>query len=355
MPTFPKDDNGNVRVDFVYGNVPLQPNEGRDADINEIIDPNGIGNVGWSGSKTYDSANLPVTTFAYLSKGDQNYDAGTNPDTRTVEVPTIHDVATTGYGNFPAYTPNYAGNGDDSLEVVVPTIVGLLWSEALSVLNASGFTPSSGSSTSWTSIAQDNVVLNQTPAAGSLVSSTSITVVLGQAPTVPNLVDFDTLEAAQAFLEDRGLVLGNSYSSQVGATSQNNGWIKSQSIAPNTKVNAGTAVDLTTYHYVLQPPVNPPSTTGPIAGFDRNATNSGDGNLNGNESIMYVLGRTVKPTVGDTISVTNSSDASHNTTWTVLSVNNNDSYNTGGTAVEVALVSGFITSNTSQGGTWTKI
>ena len=70
---------------------------------------------------------------------------------------------------------------------------------------------------------------------------------------------------------------------------------------------------------------------------------------------MYVSGTTVKPTVGDTISVTGSDDAEHNVSWTVTAVENNDSYNTGGTAVKVTLVTGTITSSTATGGTWTKI
>jgi hypothetical protein len=70
---------------------------------------------------------------------------------------------------------------------------------------------------------------------------------------------------------------------------------------------------------------------------------------------MYVVGRTVKPTVGDTISVTGSDNDSHNVSWTVELVANEDAYNTGGTAVKVTLLEGFIDSNTAHGGIWTKI
>lgn len=35
----PTDDNGNVRVDFAWGNMPMQPNDGREANGGELLDP----------------------------------------------------------------------------------------------------------------------------------------------------------------------------------------------------------------------------------------------------------------------------------------------------------------------------
>lgn len=89
MTVNPKDDLGNVRVDFVWGNFPLQPDELR-------------------GENTLDPA---------LDN---------------------HSIATTGYSNYPSFIPNYAGDGDTDPEVVVPKLRGLTLTEANSVATAAG-------------------------------------------------------------------------------------------------------------------------------------------------------------------------------------------------------------------------
>ena len=76
-----RDDAGNVQVDFVWGNFPLQP----DADRGEnTLDP------------TLDN----------------------------------HSIATTGYANFPQFLPNYAGDGDTGFETIIPDLRGLFWPAA---------------------------------------------------------------------------------------------------------------------------------------------------------------------------------------------------------------------------------
>ena len=163
--------------------------------------------------------------------------------------------------------------------------------------------------------------------------------------TVPNVVGSTLIQATSA-LQQAGLVV-NEATSTVGATSGNNNKIKEQSIAAGTVVNRNTAVTITKYVYVA------PATTGPIAGINR-STGGTSFSLNGNQAIMYVIGRTVKPTVGDTITLAGTTNTTHNVAWTVAAVENNDSYNTGGTAVKITLVTGTFTGDTSTGGTWTK-
>ena len=87
MTVNPKDDLGNVQVDFVWGNLPLQPDELR-------------------GEATLD--------------------------------PTLdnHSIATTGYSNYPSFIPNYAGDGDTDPEVVVPDVLRKTLSQANDILNA---------------------------------------------------------------------------------------------------------------------------------------------------------------------------------------------------------------------------
>lgn len=82
-----RDSGGNVQVDFVWGNFPLQPDDDR-------------------GENTLD--------------------------------PTLdnHSIATTGWSNFPGYIPNYAGDGDTGFEVVVPDVLRKTVAEATDILNA---------------------------------------------------------------------------------------------------------------------------------------------------------------------------------------------------------------------------
>jgi hypothetical protein len=98
--TYPTDDAGNVQVDFVWGNFPLQPNQDR-------------------GSNTL------------------NYALDN------------HSIAQTGWSNYPAYIPNYDGTvetggpdlaADAGLEAVVPDLRGLQYQAAEDVLAAVGLT-----------------------------------------------------------------------------------------------------------------------------------------------------------------------------------------------------------------------
>jgi hypothetical protein len=86
MTSYPRDDSGEIQVDFVWGNIPLQPDEDR-------------------GMATLDPA---------LDN---------------------HVIATTGYSNYPAYIPDYSGDEDADLEYVVPDLVRKTRSEAWDLLD----------------------------------------------------------------------------------------------------------------------------------------------------------------------------------------------------------------------------
>ena len=350
--TFPVDDNGNVRVDFVWGNLPLQPDQERTDQVTAASSQwNQPEDRGWSApsyAKTSDT--LPTTVYQFLTLGDQSYDDFyQSPDTREVTVPTIHNIATTGYNNFPEFLPNYAGDGDPGLEAVVPNIVGLTYPAAGPIITAAGFVDS-GSTTTWVgaTVANDGLIKTQYPAAGSIANvGLAISIIRYNAPEVPNLVGLTEADATTA-LTNVHLVKGavTTADNAAGATAINDGEIKTQSIAAGTTVDTGSSVALVKYAYVGV------STTGPIAGFNRSSTNW---SLNGNEVVMYVIGRTVKPTVGATITVSGTSASDWNQNWTVEDVVNDDSYNTGGTAVKLAYVDHTFTDGTSSGGTWTAI
>jgi hypothetical protein len=98
-------------------------------------------------------------------------------------------------------------------------------------------------------------------------------------------------------------------------------------------------------------------TTGPVAAIVY------DSGLN--TFVMYLVGRTVKPAVGDVLFVTGNSVTWYNNpntpqaaTWNVSQVVDDDSYNSGGTKLILDYNpwngGAFATSATGTGGTWTK-
>ena len=124
------DDKGNVVVDFVWGNFPLQPNDVRN------VSPTNSGN-------TYPSALL-----------DFSLDN--------------HVIAETGWNGYPLYTPNTDGasidaNSDGKITaneifIVVPTVIGQTTAVATNTLKDAGFgTVTVGSSASAINITRTNV------------------------------------------------------------------------------------------------------------------------------------------------------------------------------------------------------
>ena len=85
MTDYPRDDSGQIQVDFVWGNFPLQPNTDRGMATRDMsLDNHVIADIGWS--------------------------------------------------NYPAYIPNYSGDEDDALEYVVPDLVRVTLSDAEALL-----------------------------------------------------------------------------------------------------------------------------------------------------------------------------------------------------------------------------
>ena len=159
---------------------------------------------------------------------------------------------------------------------------------------------------------------------------------------VPNLIGMNLSQVGDA-LTSAGLV-GSQSNTGTGATALNSGLVKSQSIAPDTVVNAGTTVPYVSYLYV--------SPANPIAGLTTNVGPETPA-LNPGEILMYLVGRTVKPTVGEVIKILGNTNDSLNQGYNVLSVNDDDSYNTGGTVVLLmAFEKAYADPNTNSGGTW---
>jgi hypothetical protein len=110
-----RDDLGNVQVDFVWGNLPMQPDDDR---LGSVVTPSNVENVGWTQGSLYYGD--------YLESAD--YERTLNNVTYFIPADS-HSIATTGYSNFPGYIPNYAGDGDTVL-TIVPNLVRLTLSEA---------------------------------------------------------------------------------------------------------------------------------------------------------------------------------------------------------------------------------
>lgn len=158
---------------------------------------------------------------------------------------------------------------------------------------------------------------------------------------VPNLIGLNLIQVGNA-LTDAGLV-GSQSLSTVGATSGNNGLVKSQAIPADTSVNVGTTINYVSYNFVAANPIAGLSTTVLPAGWT----------LAAGDIVMYLVGRTVKPAVDDVIKILGNTNDSLNQGYNVILVENDDAYNTGGTAVKLtAFEKAFATPNTNSGGTW---
>jgi hypothetical protein len=260
--TYPVDDAGNPRVDFVWGNMAMQPNDQRDvvtAGPEPLYPANGEGNFGWDATFIYPSEGLYSSFTKALSIGDKDGFNGAwdYVATRTVSVPADnHSVALTGYSNYPAYEPNYAGDGDTDIEtfVIMPNLVGLTTTAANALIGPLGF-PSNVQvvNTTWVgaTTVNDGKIESQSPLAGvKTANDINVNVQKYNAPEVPNVVGL-TESAANTALVNAHVVKGavTTANNAAGATAINDGKIKTQTPAAGTTVNTGTSVALVKYLY----------------------------------------------------------------------------------------------------------
>ena len=118
------DDAGNVVVDRVWGNVPMQPNDVRLENGGELLDPN-LDN---------------------------------------------HEIAYEGWNGYPLYTPNTAGAEGDGY-IVVPSVIGLTTAVATRILTDDGLVVTSG--TAATNEAKDITRFNATSATVAVVHTST--------------------------------------------------------------------------------------------------------------------------------------------------------------------------------------
>lgn len=112
---------GNVQVDRVWGNIPMQPDVDR---TDSYIGIPQVQDVGWSQAFKVTSDTLRTADYNVELN---NLDAKVPADS--------HTIATLGYSNFPAYIENYAGDEDSDLEQVVPNLIGKTRAQATYILD----------------------------------------------------------------------------------------------------------------------------------------------------------------------------------------------------------------------------
>ena len=197
----PLDTGGNVKVDFVWGNLPMQPDDQR-------------------GMATLDPA---------LDN---------------------HIIAATMYNGFPGYTP-VSPFLDTTENVAIPNVVGMLEAAATTALTTAGLVKGAVTTTDvGATTVNDGKVKTQTPAATTVVNvGATVALVKYLAPTVPSVLGL-TEAAAEAALVAAGLIKGTVTTSATGATVENDGLVKSQNPVSGGKANTGSAVDFVLYAYV---------------------------------------------------------------------------------------------------------
>ena len=107
------DSSGNVAVDFVWGNIPMQPNDERaDGTPTATVVVNGPDNYGWTTKSTVQSARLDLTQDS-------------------------HAIASSDYSGFPSFVANSAGSGIANIRV--PNVLGQTTALALDALKDAGY------------------------------------------------------------------------------------------------------------------------------------------------------------------------------------------------------------------------
>jgi hypothetical protein len=166
---FPNNTAGNIAVDFVWGNFPMQPDDDRTGDGNAtvVVAADAAQNVDWSGYSVKQSPALTKTDITVnLSPG------------LTSVVGNNHSVALNNWNGYPDYTPA-APFLDTVDQAAVPNVVGLTEAAAGAALVAAGFVKGAVTTTADGATAEnDGLVKTQGIAATTLTNlGTSVTLV----------------------------------------------------------------------------------------------------------------------------------------------------------------------------------
>lgn len=151
------DTSGNVKVDFVWGNFPMQPDDERTGTATQI--GGSTGDTGWSQTTKVNSNALVKTAIT------KNLNNGL-----TSVVPNNHSVALNNWNKYPDYDPTvpYLDTVD---QAALPNVVGLTESAAQTALEAVGFFKGVVTTTATGATAEnDGLVKSQVPLAAAVVN-----------------------------------------------------------------------------------------------------------------------------------------------------------------------------------------
>jgi hypothetical protein len=320
--TYPVDDNGNIRVDFVWGHMPMQPDEqrGDNYDGYEYTAEGGWVTKALVGNEALQTGWETITR----RNGDQSDDGNVRYD--IVEYGS-HDIIDTGYSNYPGYIENYAGDGDTGLEAVVPDLKTFAVSAMDDAVIAAGLVYASTTTHLAATTANDGKLKSQSPLAGVKANvGATVTATFFNAPEVPNVVGL-TESAANTALLAANVVKGavTTANNAAGATAINNGLVKTQTPAAGTTVNTGASVALVKYAYT---PVGPNFN---IAGI-RPAPGVGD-----TGRYLYLNGGLATHGINatDLITLVGTGVENYNRQFTVFEIYADNSFNTGGTRATI--------------------
>jgi hypothetical protein len=155
------DTSGNIKVDFVWGNLPMQPDTERTGDGNAtvIVANNATQNKQWSGYSKKASPALTKTAIDVTLSGGLTSSVGNN-----------HSVALNNWNGYPDYTPE-SPYLDTTDQAAIPNVVGLSESAANTALVAAGFVKGAVTTTATGATAEnDGLVKTQTPAAATVAN-----------------------------------------------------------------------------------------------------------------------------------------------------------------------------------------
>lgn len=214
------DTSGNVKVDFVWGPFPMQPDDERTGSATQFGGEDG--DYGWSATTMVKSTALNKAL-------------------------SFHSIAENNWNGYPDYTP-VAPYLDTTDQAAIPNVVGALEAAATSTLTTAGFVKGAVTTTGvGATTVNDGKVKTQTPAATTVANlGTAVALRKYLAPTVPNVLGMTESEANDELVAV-GLVKGAVTTDGVGATVANDGTVKSQTPVSGGKADTGSAVALVKY------------------------------------------------------------------------------------------------------------
>lgn len=172
------DTSGNIKVDFVWGNLPMQPDNERSGDgsATVVVAADAAQNIDWSGYSVKASPALTKTDISVTLSPGLSSVVGNN-----------HSVALNNWNGYPDYTPE-APYLDTTDQAAIPNVVGLTESAANTALVAAGFVKgavTTADNAAGATAENDGLVKTQTPAAATVANLGATVALVKYAYTAP--------------------------------------------------------------------------------------------------------------------------------------------------------------------------